>query len=72
MIIFLIYGAYGLLFSTGGARGIYQRFQRVAEAVFGSMFGLLGLFVWLAWSLYDLPRLTMKREEILDKPPSKK
>jgi len=45
MIIFLIYGAYGLLFSTGGARGIYQRFQRVAEAVFGSMFGLLGLFM---------------------------
>ena len=44
-IIFAIYGAYGLLFSTGGARGVYQRFQRAAEAVFGSMFGLLGMFM---------------------------
>ena len=40
-IIFAIYGAYGLLFSTGGARGVYQKFQWAAEAVFGSMFALL-------------------------------
>lgn len=44
-IIFVIYGAYGLLFSTGGARGVYQRFQRTAEGVFGSMFGLLGVLM---------------------------
>lgn len=45
LMIFLIYGAYGLLFSTGGARRVYHQFQRVAEAVFGSMFGLLGMFM---------------------------
>lgn len=45
IIIFLIYGTYGLLFSTGGARGVYHQFQRIAEAIFGSTFGLLGLFM---------------------------
>lgn len=44
-IIFVIYAAYGLLFSTGGARGVYKKFQRMAEGVFGSMFGLLGVFM---------------------------
>lgn len=44
-IIFLIYGAYGLLFSIKGVRGVYHQFQRLSEAVFGSMFGMLGLFM---------------------------
>lgn len=44
-IIFVIYGLYGVLFSTGGARGLYHRFQRMAEAAFGTMFGLLGVFM---------------------------
>ncbi|MDB4213597.1 LysE family translocator [Octadecabacter sp.] len=45
VIIFTIYGAYGLLFSTGSVRGVYDRFQRMSEAVFGTMFGMLGLFM---------------------------
>lgn len=43
--IFLIFGTYGLLFSTGSVRGIYKQFRRISEAVFGSMFGVLGLFM---------------------------
>nr|WP_321527080.1 LysE family translocator [uncultured Cohaesibacter sp.] len=42
-IIFVIYGTYGWLFSTGRARGLYQRFQTVCEAVFGTLFGGLGV-----------------------------
>ena len=45
LIIFLIYGTYGLIFSLGGVRGVYHQFQRGSEAIFGSMFGLLGLFM---------------------------
>ena len=43
-IIFTIYGTYGLLFSLGGVRGVYHQFERISEALFGSMFGLLGMF----------------------------
>lgn len=45
VIIFTIYGIYGLLFSTGGVRGVYGRFQRRCEAVFGTIFGVLGVFM---------------------------
>lgn len=45
IIIFVIYSAYGWLFSTGHARDLYKRFQRVSEAVFGTLFGGLGFFM---------------------------
>lgn len=38
----LIYGSYGLLFSTGPAMRGYARFARGVESVFGAAFGLLG------------------------------
>ncbi|WP_196260638.1 LysE family translocator [Pelagibacterium limicola] len=38
----LVYGAYGVLFSSGMARRVYARFARAAEAIFGLMFGALG------------------------------
>lgn len=44
-IIFAIYGMYGWLFSTGHARGLYKRFQKASEALFGTLFGGLGLFM---------------------------
>lgn len=48
-----IYGAYGLLFSTGMAMGLYDRFARAVQAVFGIAFGALG--GTLLWSgLRDL------------------
>jgi len=43
LIIFAIYGAYGLVFSAGSVRGVYARVQRAVEAVFGTLFALLGL-----------------------------
>jgi len=45
VIIFAIYGTYGWLFSTGHARGLYRRFPRASEAVFGTLFGGLGVFM---------------------------
>ncbi|MBN9886233.1 LysE family translocator [Salipiger abyssi] len=45
LIIFAIYGSYGLLFSTGRARGLYTRFQQMSEAVFGTLFGALGMLM---------------------------
>lgn len=45
VIIFAIYGTYGWLFSTGRARGLYKRFQKASEAIFGTLFGGLGLFM---------------------------
>lgn len=44
-IIFVIYGTYGWLFSTGHARGLYLRFQTASEAIFGTLFGGLGLYM---------------------------
>lgn len=42
-----IYGTYGLLFSTGMAIGVYERFARVIQGVFGLAFGALGgALVW--------------------------
>ena len=38
----LIYGGYGLLFSTGAAAGVYRRFTRPIEAGMGVAFGALG------------------------------
>ena len=45
IIIFAIYGTYGCLFSTGRARGLYQQFQKTSEALFGTLFGALGIFM---------------------------
>ncbi|MGV8855396.1 MAG: LysE family translocator [Devosia sp.] len=39
----IIYGGYGLVFSTGAATRAYARFWRVSEAVFGVAFGALGV-----------------------------
>jgi len=39
---FVIYGLYGLVFSVGVARKLYQRFSRFADATFGAVFALLG------------------------------
>jgi threonine efflux protein len=38
----LIYGGYGLLFSSRLAGAFYQRFSRAIELVFGAAFGVLG------------------------------
>ena len=38
----VIYGAYGLLFSTGFAAKLYARFARAIEALLGAAFGALG------------------------------
>lgn len=45
IIIFAIYATYAWLISTGQARGIYRRFQRGSEALFGTLFGGLGVFM---------------------------
>lgn len=44
-IVFLIYGTYGWLFSTGHIKNLYQRFQAASEAIFGTLFCGLGLFM---------------------------
>ncbi|MBN7787635.1 LysE family translocator [Ponticoccus gilvus] len=38
-----IYGTYAVAFASGPARQVYARFSRVAEGVFGTVFGLLGV-----------------------------
>ena len=38
----LIYGTYGMVFSSGVARTLYARFARAMEAVFGVAFGAVG------------------------------
>ena len=38
----LIYGSYGLAFSSRLAGSVYRRFARIIEFVFGGAFGLLG------------------------------
>ena len=43
LILFAIYGGYGLLFSVGGIRQLYVRFQQASEAVFGTIFGMIGI-----------------------------
>ena len=43
LILFAIYGGYGLLFSVGGIRQLYVRFQKASEAVFGTIFGMIGI-----------------------------
>lgn len=48
-VVFTIYGTYGLLFSTGGIRRLYARFQRLSEASFGTVFGVIGAaMLWRA------------------------
>ena len=42
LILFVIYGGYGLLFSVGHIRRLYDRFRRVSKAVFGTIFGVIG------------------------------
>ena len=44
-IIVIIYGSYGLLFSLGGVRSVYHQFERLSEALFSSMFALIGMFM---------------------------
>lgn len=44
----LIYGGYGLLFSSQLAGRIYERFARAIEFVFGAAFGALGAVLVLA------------------------
>jgi threonine/homoserine/homoserine lactone efflux protein len=44
----LIYGTYGLLFSSRAANSIYRRFARAIEFVFGAAFGALGGMLVLA------------------------
>ncbi len=44
----LIYGTYGLIFSSRIAGSFYQRFARAIEFVFGSAFGVLGGLLVLA------------------------
>lgn len=43
VILFTIYGGYGLLFSVGGIRQLYARFQKTSEAVFGTIFCMIGI-----------------------------
>lgn len=43
VVLFIIYGGYGLLFSIGGVRKLYARFQKASEAIFGSIFGVIGI-----------------------------
>ncbi|MEM9348680.1 MAG: LysE family translocator [Pseudomonadota bacterium] len=43
MLAFTIYGAYAVAFSAGQTRKLYARFSRVAEAIFGTAFGGLGI-----------------------------
>jgi threonine/homoserine/homoserine lactone efflux protein len=38
-----VYGAYALIFSTGGATRLHGRFAPVLQAAFGALFGALGL-----------------------------
>lgn len=39
---FAVYGAYGLLFSTGAATRVHARAARWFDAAFGAVFGALG------------------------------
>ena len=43
LVLIVIYGTYGLIFSASGMRSLYARFTRTADALFGSAFGLLGI-----------------------------
>jgi threonine/homoserine/homoserine lactone efflux protein len=42
-VLFVIYGGYGLLFSLGGVRKLYARFQTASDALFGTIFGTIGV-----------------------------
>ena len=42
-LAYAIYGGYGWLFSSRGARALHERFARAADAVFGALFTALGL-----------------------------
>ena len=44
----LIYGTYGLIFSSRIAGEFYRRFARAIEFVFGATFGVLGWLLVLA------------------------
>ena len=43
LVLFAVYASYGLLFSSGGVRRLYERYQKLTEALFGTLFGALGL-----------------------------
>ncbi|MEO0341806.1 MAG: LysE family translocator [Pseudomonadota bacterium] len=42
-VLLIIYGTYGLVFSTTGMRTVYARFGRATDALFGTAFEILGL-----------------------------
>lgn len=44
----VIYGTYGLLFSTGIATRVFQRFWRIIQALFGAAFGALGAMLFVS------------------------
>lgn len=43
VILFAIYGSYGVLFSLRRVRRLYARFQSVSDAAFGTVFGGIGI-----------------------------
>lgn len=45
LIVLGVYGGYGLLFSTGRIQALYRQYQAVSEAVFGTVFCGLGVFM---------------------------
>ena len=42
LFLFVIYCGYGLVFSDGHTRHLYDRSRRVSEAVFSTIFGVIG------------------------------
>ncbi len=49
LLAYLIYGGYGIFFSSGIARSAFHRFSRIADAAFGITFCAFG--VGLIWTL---------------------
>lgn len=45
LLIFGVYGLYGILFSFGAARRTYQRFSSAFDLAFGGVFSMLGAFM---------------------------
>ncbi len=43
IILFIIYGGYGIIFSIGQIRKLYVRFQNISDATFGTIFSIIGL-----------------------------
>lgn len=43
LVLFVIYGGYGLVFSLGGVRRLYAQYQKLSDALFGNVFTMLGI-----------------------------